>query len=305
MRRSFLVPFALFTALFASIPAFGQNLEHEQLNATGTVKGVVPGAIQVAVTEKEVWLIKVDPNIKPQDVMFSGTAEKTFLRTGMFIEFRAQVSKRGTVMEPVASLTVFTPSDARPAGIDPDGAADSGAGALFGEGKEENKGEKKKPEPKEKKAAAKPKGDDTLYRVAGAISKIGRAGDVTVSAGGAQVKFNLAEECKISVDTNDLSFVSSGDKVTVQGWFYKGQPGEGVAQKVEVTASKPLTDGSKKKPTKPVKEPKTPAKGAKGEKGEKGDKEEKPAEEKKEEAKKDGDKKDGDKKGAEKPDAKP
>lgn len=304
MRRSFLIPFAMFVALFPSIPALGQNLEREQFNISGTVKGVAPGAIQVAVTEKEVWLITVDPNIKSQDVTFSGTAEKSFLRPGMAVEFRAQVNKRGTVLEPVASLTVFTPADSRPLGIDADVAADGGGGALFGEVKEENKdekkGDKKKPDPKEKKAAAKPKGDDTIYRVAGAINKIGRAGDVTVSAGGAQVKFNLAEDCKISVDTNDLSFVSVGDKAAVHGSALKGQPGQGVASKIEVTAANPLTDGSKKKPTKPVKEPKTPAKGAKGEKGEKGDKEEKPTEEKKEDAKKDGDKKE-----AEKPDAKP
>ena len=295
MKRFFLVPIALLALLSASPHAFGQNLEREPLNISGTVKGVAPGAIQVAVSEKEVWLVKVDPNIKPQDVTFSGSAEKTFLRPGMFIEFRAQVNKRGTVLEPVASLTVFTPSDARPPGVLPDGEAGGGGAAVFGEAKEENKGEKKKPDPKEKKAAAKPKGEDTIYRVAGAISKVGRAGDVTVSAGGAQVKFNLAEDCKISVDTNDLTFVSPGDKVTLHGSSFKGQPGEGVASKIEVTATNPLTDGSKKKPAKPVKEPKTPAKGAKGEKGEKGDKgakddkEDKPAEEKKE-GKKAGDK---------------
>src|SRR6185295_11710530 len=127
----------------------------------------------------------------------------------------------------------------------------------------------KKPEPK-KKEAPRPKGDDTIYRVAGAISKIGRAGDVTVNADGPQIKFNLAQECKISVDVNDVTFVAPGDKVTLMGTFIKGQPGEGIASKIDVTAANPLTDGTKKKPTKPVKEPKTPAKGAKGEKGEKG-----------------------------------
>ena len=202
----------------------------------------------------------------PKDVTFSGAAEKTFLRMGMFVEFRAKVSKKGVVAEPVANLTVFTPSEARPPGVDPDGAAGGGVGALFGEGKEE-----KKPDPKEKKAA-KLKGDDTVYRVAGAISTIGKVGDVTVSADGAQVKFNLAEGCKISVDTNDLSFVSPGDKVSVQGWFYKGRPGEGVASKIEVTAANPLTDGTKKKPTKPLKGDAKPEKGAKGVKGEKGGK---------------------------------
>jgi hypothetical protein len=278
MKRSFLVPFTLLALCLAACQAFGQNLEREQLSKSGTIKGVAPGAFQVTVSEKEIWLIKIDPNIKQVDMTFSGSAEKAFLRPGMFVEFRAQVNKRGTVLEPVTSLTVFTPSEARPAGVLPDGEA--GGGAVFGEGKEEKKDDKK-PETKEKKAPAKPKGDDTIYRVAGAISKVGRAGDVTVNADGPQVKFNLAQECKISVDVNELTFVAPGDKVTLMGTFLKGQPGEGIASKIEVIAANPLTDGSKKKPTKPVKEPKTPAKGAKGEKGDKGDKEEKPAEDKK------------------------
>jgi hypothetical protein len=290
--------FCLAASLLTTSYTVAQNLEKEPFqNLTGTIKAAAPGAVQVAVTEKEVWVIHIDDTIKQQDIVFSGTAEKAFLRPGMFVEFRAQVNKRGMVLEPVASLTVFTPSEARPPGVLPDGEAGGGGGALFGDPKEG----KEKPEPK--KAAAKPKGDDTIYRVAGAISKVGRAGDVTVTAGGAQVKFNLAEECKITVDVNELAYVAPGDKAVVQGSSVKGQPGEGIASKIEITASKPLTDGTKKKPTKPVKEPKTPAKGGKGDKGakgDKGDKEEKPAEEKKEEAKKD-----GDKKGAEKLDAKP
>ena len=268
--------FALFAALLGSVTAFAQDLTPEPLKLSGTMKGAAPGVIQVATEAGDMWLLKIEA--RPQDVTFAGTAEKSFLRTGMFVEFRAQVSKRGVVAEPVANLVVFTPSDARPPGVDADNVGGAG-GDLFTEPKEE-----KKPDPKEKKARAKT--DDTVYRVAGAISKVGRGGDITVSAGGAQVKFNLAEDCKISVEINDLSFVSPGDKVNVEGRFIKARPGEGTAQQIEVTAAKPLTDGSKKKPARPVKG----EKGAKGAKTEKGAKEEPPAEEKK-----DGDKKAGDK----------
>ncbi|MBC7855582.1 MAG: hypothetical protein IAF94_19300 [Pirellulaceae bacterium] len=281
MKRFFLFPLAFCAAVLTSHDAFSQNLEKDPLKASGTIKGVAPGVLQIATGEGDTWLLKLEA--KPQDVTFSGTAEKSFLRPGMFVEFRAQVSKKGVVAEPVASLTVFTPSEGRPPGVDPDGAG-GGDGALFNEPKDE-----KKPEPKAKKST-RLQADDTIYRVAGAISKVGRAGDLTVSAGGAQVKFNLAEDCKISVEVNDLSFVSIGDKITVDGWFLKGRPGEGAANKIEVTAANPLTDGSKKKPTKLVKEPKTPVKGAKGEKGERGDKEEKPAEEKKDTEKKEAEK---------------
>ena len=279
MRTLAPLALALVAGLLLSAPASSQDLEREPLNISGTVKGVGPGALQVSVTEKEVWVVSVDPNIKPQDVTFTGTAEKSFLQPGMFLEFRAQVNKRGTVLEPVATLTVFTPSEARQPGLLSDG--DLGGG-----------------DPKEKKTA-KAKAEDAVYLVKGAITKVGRGGDITVSAGGAQVKFNLAEECKISVDLNDLSFVAPGDKVTAQGWFYKDRPGEGVANnRIEVTAEKPLTSGVKKKPAKLAKDPKTPAKGAKGakgEKGDKGDKDDKPAEEKKDDAEKDGNKKETEK----------
>ena len=291
MRHLTLISLALVAGLVHFSPVLAQNLERDQLNASGTVKQVAPGTIQISTGEGDLWVLKVDA--KPQDVSFSGKAEKSFLRSGMFVEFRAQVSKkRGTVAEPVSALTVFTPSDARPPGIDAD-IVGGGSGGLFSEPKEE-----KKPDAKERKAA-RLKGDDTIYRVAGAISKVGRGGDVTVSAGGTQVKFNLAEDCRISVDTNDLTFVSAGDKVTVQGWFYKGRPGQGAATKIEVIAANPLTDGNKKKPAKPLKEAKT---GVKGAKGEKGDKEENPPEEEKKDAK--AKTKDGDKKEDEKPDPK-
>jgi hypothetical protein len=291
MKRIFLSLLIVPAAVVFSAIARGQNLEQEPLALAGTLKGVAPGGVlQVAANEKEVWNIKVEAN--PQDISFSGTAEKTFLKPGMFVELRGQITKRGVVMEPVSSLTVFTPSDARPVGVEADGPAGGDGGGLFNDAKEE-----KKPDPKEKKAT-KAKGDDTVYRIAGAVSKVSRGGEVTVSAGGAQVKFNLAEECKISVDMNELTFASAGDKVNVQGWFYKGQPGNGVAnRKVEITAANPLTDGSKKKPVKPAKESKTPAKGAKGEKG---DKDEKPADEPKGEGKKEEPKKEAGKKVADK-----
>jgi hypothetical protein len=289
MRSLAPLALALVAGLLLSIPASSQDLEKEPLNISGTVKGVGPGALQVAVTEKEVWVVSVDPAIKPQDITFTGSAEKSFLQAGMFLEFRAQVNKRGTVLEPVATLTVFTPGEGRLPGLQADSDLGGGVPVL-----KEEKGEKK-PDSKEKKAA-KAKPDDTVYLVRGAITKVGRGGDITVSADGDQVKFNLAEECKISVDLNDLAFVAPGDKVTAQGWFYKDRPGEGVANgRIEVTAEKPLTSGVKKKPTKLAKDTKTPAKGAKGEKGEKGDKGEKPAEEKKDDAKKDGDKKETEK----------
>ncbi len=281
MKPSFFVPLALFAALLTALPAFGQDLEKIPLKTSGTIKGVAPGVLQIATGEGDMWLLKVEA--KPQDVTFSGTAEKSFLRTGMFVEFRAQISKKGVVAEPVASLTVFTPSEGRPLALDPDGVG-GGDGTLFNEPKDD-----KKPEPKAKKST-RLKADDTVYRVAGVINKIGRAGDLTVSAGGAQVKFNLAEDCKISVDINDLSFVTLGDKITVDGSFLKGRSGEGIASKIEVTATNPLTDGSKKKSTKPVKGDPKGEKGVKGAKGEKGDKEEKPAEEKKDTEKKDAEK---------------
>ncbi|MCE9524422.1 MAG: hypothetical protein K8R36_00040 [Planctomycetales bacterium] len=198
MRNMAPYSLALIAGLLLSLPARGQNLEREQLNVAGTLKGVAPGVIQVEASEKEVWLLKLEA--KPEDVNFSGSAEKSFLQPGMFLEFRAQVNKRGMVLEPVATLAVFTPSEARAPGVQADGDLGGGGGALFNEGKE-GKGEKK-PEAKEKKAP-KAKGDDTVYLVRGAVSKIGRAGDVTVSAGGAQVKFNLAEDCKISVEVNE------------------------------------------------------------------------------------------------------
>ena len=92
MKRIFLSLLIVPAAVVFSAIARGQNLEQEPLALAGTLKGVAPGGVlQVAANEKEVWNIKVEAN--PQDISFSGTAEKTFLKPGMFVELRGQIGR--------------------------------------------------------------------------------------------------------------------------------------------------------------------------------------------------------------------
>lgn len=244
------------------------EVPRENLRAAGKVDGIPAPGIIVFKTEKgDVWAAKIES--RPVDLTFTGTAVRGFLKERMFVVFTGMVTKRGMVTEPVTALTVFTPSDARPVGVVPDDLPGGGAPALFGETKPaEGKPEKgKKP--------ARGKVEAVSCQIAGAITKISRTGELTINTGDATVKANVAENCKISVEVSDLSFVQPGDSIEMEGWYVKNQPGQAVANgKVEIVAAKPLTDTSKKKP-RPVKPGETSKedKNATGEK--KGD--EKPA----------------------------
>ena len=208
----------------------------EPLQCSGTVKQIGRGLIQLATAEGEQWLIQVEA--KPQDIAFSGSADVSFLKPGMWVQFSTRLSKRGQAPEPISSLTIFTPVEGTSVGVSSEssfGVGGGAAAALFGDEKPEEK-----PKPRQKED------ENTVYRVAGQITKISRTGELTVNARGQTVKADLAEDAKVSVATNDLSWLRVGDAIEVQGDYVMGQKGRGRANKVTASTTEPLT-GAKKK----------------------------------------------------------
>ena len=218
------------------------NVPRENLAASGVLKGARGAVLQMQTTEGEPWLIQVQPN-RPQDINFIASAEASFVKPGMLVQFSSKLNKRGQADEPVTALTIFTMKEGYQLGVMSDSSIEGGASSgLFEEPAEK---------PKEKKAKAK-LDEDTVYRVAGQVTKIGRTGEMTVNAGGTVVKAELAEDAKVSVDVNDLTYARPGDKVEVRGWYIAGQKGQGVGNQVSVSAAEPLA-GPKKKPLPGVK----------------------------------------------------
>jgi len=244
----------------------GKDMPRENLSGSGKIAQIGPGVIGVVGEGGEQWMVKLPTKI--DEFAISGTADRGFLRAGMWVEFAAIVGKRGQVNDPVKELIIFTPRPGYEVGIGPNTPAVGNAGAageLFNS-----------PAPEEKpKKAPKPTAPEepTELRIAAEITKVGRKGEITVGAGGIAVKADVAEDAKIKVDVADMSYVSVGDKVEFQGWYYTAVKNQVYATSLTITAAQKFTDGKKTK-VKPM--PKTTdatdeAKGDDKEKGEKAD----------------------------------
>jgi hypothetical protein len=216
------------------------NVPRENLAASGVLKGARGQVLQMQTSEGEQWLVQVQPN-RPWDVTFTGAAEASFVKPGMLVQFSSKLNRRGQADEPITQLIIFTMKEGYQLGVlssDAIGGGDAPSSGLFEEPAEK---------PKEKKA--KPKVDEnTVYRIAGQITKISRTGELTINAGGTMVKADLAEDAKVSVDINDLSYARPGDKVEVRGWYVAGQKGQAVGNQVSVSAAEPLAGPKKKGP---------------------------------------------------------
>ena len=208
------------------------EVKPEQLNATGTIKAIRPGLLHVLTEDNDQWLIQV--RARPQDIAFTGPADSSFLKPGMLVRFVGKFNKRGECVEPVGSVTIFTIREGHGLGIKPDAEPGlAGTKEFFSDAK----------------LAEKPAGkkDEAIsYRVAGTLTKLSRSGEMTISAPGATIKADLADDANISVDINNLSYVREGDQIEVRGQYLPAQKGQAVANWISVTAKEPLADAKKK-----------------------------------------------------------
>lgn len=216
-------------ALLSGMPSVapGQNRrepEREGVQIAGTVKDFQGSVLQVTANDGETWLVKLNTNRNaPQDAM-TYTAKATFdwLRAGMFVRFRANVNQRLLVDGPVNELTVFTPSPENPLGIVPE--------ANLGQGIFADTAPEKKPD----------KDRSVLCNVAGRL--VGsKKGKLLIAAGVGSLSIEVPDDVKIHVEIADLSFMQPGDKVEIAGWKYQMVPGRAVADRIAVSAEKPLT----------------------------------------------------------------
>lgn len=163
-------------------------------------------------------------------VTVTGAAESGFLSAGLVVRFSATMTGKGLVEEKIKELQVVEPSDLVKIGLQPDLAP----------GEDLKEAEKKGP---------------VSYIVIAPIRSF-KNNQLQVAAPGKAVKAELAEDCKITVDVSNFTIASEGDEISVDGKvFQEGQniggmltPTQVLADKVQITLSKPLTAPGKKKP---------------------------------------------------------
>jgi hypothetical protein len=175
-----------------------------------------PGFIQVAAEKGELWVIKVDANLK--EVKLTGSAEPSWLQQGMFVEFDNRFDAGGRPVTAVTELKVFTP----------DAKTQFGATPLA-----EKSGKPIAP--------ANPNTID--MRVTGRLMAY-KNDKITVLAGNTPVVVTLAPILTISVEVNDYRLSRAGDTIHVTGkYFVKGQ---GLADRIEIKGEG-LYEGDKRR----------------------------------------------------------
>jgi len=206
------------------------------MQAVGTIQAMRPGVIQVKAAAGDLWLVKIP---KTAEVYVKGTAEVDFLQPGMFIEFVAQLDRKGRAQGKIKKLTICTPSQERFPGIFP---SQEGVGLLPEAGNA----------PKDPNAAAP-------YDVRAQITAI-KHEKLTVNSGNAVINIELEEEPTVDVDIADYRFAKQGDKIECIGTMENERMKMGQAREVHIELSEPLAAPQKKKPRRPTaSRPKKPA----------------------------------------------
>lgn len=203
------------------------------------------GVIAVVDDNNQQWRVAVPVGAK---ISVTGTATADFLRSGLFVEFQAELNDRGEIQGKIGELTIVTPSKERPIGLFPAGTAAGGGQDGFGAGM--GKGEKA-PGARTGKKRGVAAG---AYRIVGRLT-VGRGGKLSVQTGRGTARFELTEEPKINVDLADYTVAAKGDKVSIKGVMMQNRPGLARANKVEIELAEPLTGAKKKRPPKPGPKP--------------------------------------------------
>lgn len=233
----------------------------------GTITGVANSMIQMKTATNETMVVGLTPMTA---VRLTATAKPEALRSGMSVEFVAEVQKGGVVKDKVDHLTIFTPSQTRQPGLHPpeaavkkgegEGGLDLGLGGPIGGdpgiGMEPEQGpggrRTRGKRPPAGGAAVKP----TAPQLPGSFCVRGivrgfRDGSLTVQAGKQSLKLDLAENATIDVETSDYSLAGPGDTIHVKGQP-AGRPGLIRAEKVSIEVAEPLTGKKRSRTGKPA-----------------------------------------------------
>ena len=205
-----------------------QQQQPKPIKAGGTLVSVSQNQIQLSTNTNQKMFVMIRPET---EVSVTGTAEQDYLKSGVNVEFVAEVDKTHTVKEKIVKLLIVSPTTERPAGLfAPDLATPSKSekGENGGDGVKplpHDPGIGDAPPPKGRKAGGKKEPDlfgaDPLaskpaktrssapqfpgtFTVRGAI-KMCKDGKITVSAGrGPTIKAELASDATIDVEMSDL-----------------------------------------------------------------------------------------------------
>jgi len=245
-------------------PAMQQRMQGMQpIKTGGTLIAATPSQIQIATNTNQTMYVMVMPSTQ---ISVTGTAEQDYLKSGVTVEFVAEVAKGGAVKDKISHLVVVTPTTERPVGLYPPEsaapdkkgdkaeplAADAGIGdAPPAKGRKPHGKKEADPFGADPLANKPSKGHGAAPQFPGTFSvrgtiKLCKNGAISVAAGhGPTIKGELASDITIDVDMADFRAAQRDDKVTVSGKCSQARPNMVMAESIAIELANPLS-GTKK-----------------------------------------------------------
>lgn len=231
------------------------NSSMQPVEIQGTIQNAGRGGIMVLDQNTNVtWRVAImtaTATTPATKIQVTGATTADALRSGLIVEFIAEIDAQGAIHANVGDLTVTSLTAQKQVGMFPPEAID-GSDDLGGAGLQKPKSDKAA------RAHGKTAAGTTAagkYRIVGKLI-VGRGHALSVQPGRGALPFTLADDATIKVDMSDLSAVSRGNTVTVNG--ATNRPGYVWASQVKVTLPEP--PGGAKKAEKPKDKPASPKK---------------------------------------------
>jgi hypothetical protein len=206
----------------------------EKVSASGKIKAVGPGYIHVVSEAGDQWQVAFAPKA---EVFVHGAANASFLRSGMPIKLSGKFNKKAETVEPLSSVTVFTPRDEKKRGR-AEAGGDSAEASAFA------KNLFKIEDPAQAKPAQEVKPPETFDVSTAGVIASARGNRLSVRVPGAVLKVELTDDAQVTLDIADYRVAREGDRVDLEGWTYRGDVTKVVANRVTITLAEPL--GEKK-----------------------------------------------------------
>jgi hypothetical protein len=192
---------------------------------TGQLEGVQGDIIKIRDSKNDAWLITT---IAATKVSVTGEAEPECLRPGLFVQFKGEIDKKGTLQSPIEEIEIISVESKSSLGLFAPGEGD---------------------------APARPVRTATAgeFLIKGKLLS-SKDGQLMVLAGSRKINGATGDKLAVKLNVDDPSLAQAGDTVKVKAWYYdKGRPvaainrpGQALAEEITITLSKPLAYSGKK-----------------------------------------------------------
>ena len=198
-RRIAAFTFGCATAFLLAPATQAQSLKQPQIitlqNFSGKGEFIgMSGPYMKCILDGSLVTVQFDKSTK---IKVTGTATPDYLAAGMYVAFKGSFDRREKGTEPIKEVQIFTPD----ANNQP-GAYAVGSGTGFSE-----------PTTSKKKT---PPAATKEYQIAGRITAAHK-NTISVDCGNLKVKAEIAPDATVKLDTSDLSWASTGDKMSISG----------------------------------------------------------------------------------------